>query len=46
MVLILGKLTRWGRESILRLTYDEAEWWIEGANDLEEEIKNMAGEHE
>lgn len=40
-MLILGKLTRWGRESILCLTYDEAEWWLEGANELEEEIAEL-----
>lgn len=38
MVLILGRATRWARESMLRLAYDEAEWWLEGANALEEEI--------
>lgn len=38
MVLSLSRMTRWGRESILRLAYDEAEWWLEGAIALEDEI--------
>lgn len=38
MVLSLGRMTRWSRESILRLAYDEAEWWLAGANELEAEI--------
>lgn len=45
MVLSLGRMTRWSRESILRLAYDEAEWWLEGANALEDEIiAQMKGE--
>lgn len=38
MVLSLSRMTRWDRESIERLSYDEAAWWLEGANALEEEI--------
>ena len=38
LTLSLGRMTRWGMEELLSLAYDEAEWWLEGANALEEEI--------
>ena len=38
VVLALARLTRWSRESILNLTYEEALWWLEGATELEKEI--------
>jgi hypothetical protein len=31
-------MTRWGLSEVLELTYDDALWWLEGANELEAEI--------
>lgn len=38
MVLSLARMTRWGMNELLGLSYDEAEWWLAGANELEAEI--------
>jgi hypothetical protein len=35
VVLALCRMTRWGRNEVLEMTYDEALWWLEGANELE-----------
>ena len=31
-------MTKWGLNELLALPYGEAEWWLEGANALQEEI--------
>lgn len=38
VVLNLCRMTRWGLNEALNLTYDEAVWWLEGAINLEREI--------
>ena len=37
--LALCRLTRWGLNEVLALSYGEALWWLEGAIALEEEIR-------
>jgi hypothetical protein len=39
VVLALCRMTRWSLREVLALTYDEALWWLEGANELEEAIR-------
>jgi hypothetical protein len=38
IVLALCRLTRWGRNEVLEMTYGEALWWLEGANVWEETL--------
>jgi phage/plasmid primase-like uncharacterized protein len=37
---LLSRVTRWGLNEVLDLTYDDALWWLEGANALEERIQS------
>ena len=37
-VLALCRLTRWGLNEALALSYEEAVWWLEGAKALEESL--------
>jgi hypothetical protein len=39
VVLALCRLTRWGLAEALDLNFEEALWWLEGANALEERIR-------
>jgi hypothetical protein len=41
-VLALCRMTRWGLNEVLGLSYAEAVWWLEGANALEAEIQENA----
>ena len=38
VVLALCRMTRWGLNEVLDLSWDEALWWLEGANALEKAI--------
>jgi hypothetical protein len=31
-------MTRWGLHEVLELSFDEAVWWLEGVNALEEAL--------
>ncbi len=39
MTLALTRLTRWSLTEILSLEYQDAVWWLDGAIELEKEIK-------
>jgi hypothetical protein len=39
VVLALCRMTRWNLHEVLELSYDEAIWWLEGANALEAAIQ-------
>jgi hypothetical protein len=38
VTLCLCRLTRWSLREVLDMTYDEALWWLDGANALEKDI--------
>ena len=38
LTLCLCRMTRWGLNEVLDMTYEEALWWLEGVNALEKEI--------
>ena len=40
VVLALCRMTHWGLNETLGLSYGEAIWWLEGANQMEEEISS------
>jgi hypothetical protein len=38
-VLALCRMTRWSLNEVLDLPFEEALWWLDGANALEKEIQ-------
>lgn len=40
VALALCRMTRWGLSEVLELRYEEALWWLDGANELEKKIQD------